>query len=337
VRDYEAKLSASAVDALELRVQNYPDDLKSREILITYYTLKAVKSKRLQHALWLIRNHPEAVIDCPDARLSEQDSPLDSMAAFDEAKTLWLSYADSRTRDARVLMSAAGFISQFDPNLSERLLLQGQQLDPGDHEWILAWSDLYGKAIFTDGRFRPQTPPSPARHNFALRARLVLAASKDASIVGLAGLRLAPQDVEILRTRSQQDTQLGEKLLRRAHELAPADPQWTIYLHQYELAKQNMAEGEQPSPDFGSAPPGTLVKRVKAEYPESAKIRGVTGVVRLKILVGTTGRVIVVRPEDGPMELQAAAAEAVKQWIYKPFEVGGSPVEGWTEVAVEFP
>jgi hypothetical protein len=82
LRDYEAKLSTSDVDALELRVQYNADDLKSREILISYYTLKAVKPKRLEHALWLIRNHPEAVIDCPDARLSEEDSPLDSMAAF---------------------------------------------------------------------------------------------------------------------------------------------------------------------------------------------------------------------------------------------------------------
>ena len=40
LRDYEAKLSTSDVDALELRVKNNADDLKSREILIAYYTLK---------------------------------------------------------------------------------------------------------------------------------------------------------------------------------------------------------------------------------------------------------------------------------------------------------
>ena len=128
--DSASKLLASDVNALELEAQSNPNDLKAQELLITYYTLKGVKPKRLEHALRLIRNHPEPVIDCPDARLSEQDSPLDSRAAFEEAKTLWLSCADSRTTDPRVLMSAAGFISQFDSNLSERLLLQGQQLDP---------------------------------------------------------------------------------------------------------------------------------------------------------------------------------------------------------------
>jgi len=274
--------------------------------------------------------------DCPYAQIAEQDSPFDSMAAFEEAKALWLRYADSRTTDPRVLMSAGKFIWQFDPNLSERLLLQGRQLEPDNREWVLALTDLYGKGIFTDGRFRPQTPPSPARHNFALRAGLVLKASKDPLIVGLAGLRLAPQDVEILRTRSQENVDLGEKLLRKAQQLAPSDPQWTIYLHDFESAKQDMARGDRPLPDFGSALPGTLVKQVKAEYPESAKRAGVRDVVQLRILVGTSGRVIVVRPEDGPVELQFAAAQAVKQWVYKPFELNGSPVETWKEVAINF-
>jgi len=334
--DLASKLSSSDASAIEQQLQSHPEDLKNREILITYYTLKGIKSKRLDQSLWLTKNHPEAVGDCPYAQIAEQDSPFDSMAAFEEAKALWLSYADSRTTDPRVLMSAGKFIWQFDPNLSERLLLQGRQLEPDNREWVLALTDLYGKGIFTDGRFRPQTPPSPARHNFALRARLVLKASKDPLIVGLAGLRLAPQDVEILRTRSQENVDLGEKLRRKAQQLAPSDPQWTIYLHDFESAKQDMARGEQPLPDFGRALPGTLVKQVKAEYPKSAKRAGVRDVVQLRILVGTSGRVIVVRPEDGPVELQFAAAEAVKQWVYKPFELNGSPVETWKEVAINF-
>jgi hypothetical protein len=288
--DLASKLSSSDASAIEQQLQSHPEDLNKREILITYYTLKGIKSKRLEQSLWLTKNHPEAVGDCPYAQIAEQDSPFDSMAAFEEAKALWLTYADSRTTDPRVLMSAGKFIWQFDPNLSERLLLQGRQLEPDNREWVLALTDLYGKGIFTDGRFRPQTPPSPARHNFALRARLVLKASKDPLIVGLAGLR----------------------------------------------AKQGMVRGDRPLSDFGRALPGTLVKWVKAEYPESAKRAGVRDVVQLRILVGTSGRVIVVRPEDGPVELQFAAAEAVKPWVYKPFELNGSPVETWKEVAINF-
>jgi hypothetical protein len=273
----------------------------------------------------LIKDHPEAVIDCPYAQLSEQDSPLDSMAAFEQAKDLWLHYADSRTTEPQVLLSAGRFIWQFDPNLAERVLLQGQQLDPKNRQWELALSDLYGKGIFTDGPFRPQTPPSAARHRFAVRAPLVLAASQDPLLVGLAGLRLAPQDVEVVRTRSPEDLVLGEQLLHKAQQLAPADPQWGMYLRDFASAKQEMARGEEAAPDFGSAPPGTLVRRVKPDYPESARSSAITGIVELRILVGVSGRVIVARPEEGPLELQAAATEAVKHWIYKPFEFDGSP------------
>ena len=335
--DSALKLSSSEIKALEQRAQSNPNDVNALKVLITYYTLKETKIKRLQYALKLIKDHPEVVIDCPYAQLSEQGSPLDSMAAFEQAKALWLSYADSRTTEPRVLISAALFIWQFDPNLAERLLLQGQQLDPDNRQWKLALSDLYGKGIFTDGRFRPETPPSSARHNFAVRARLVLAAAKDPLIVGLAGLRLAPQDVEIVRTRSPEDLLLGEQLLRKAQQLAPADPQWGMYLKDFEAAKQEMARGEQPTPDLGSAPSGTLVVRVKPNYPESARRSGITGVVQLRILIGVSGRVIVARPEEGPLELQAAAMEAVKHWIYKPFEFNGSPVEMWRAVAVTFP
>lgn len=285
--DSASKLSSSEIEALELKAQSDPNDVNAQKVLITYYTLKQIKAKRLEYALKLIKDHPEAVIDCPYAQLSEQNSPLDSMGGFEQAKTLWLSYADSRTTEPQVLISAALFIWQFDPNLAERLLLQAQQLDPDNRQCKLALSDLYGKGIFTDGRFRPQTPPSPARYNFAVRARLVLAASKDPLIVGLAGLRLAPQDVEIVRTRSPEDLLLGEQLLRKAQQLAPADPQWAIYLKDFEEAKQELARGEEPPPDFGSAPPGTLVTRVKADYPESAKRLGISGVVQLRVLVGS--------------------------------------------------
>lgn len=335
--DSATKLSPEEVVAMEQSLRKNPDDLKGREMLITYYTLKVDKAKRLEHSLWLAKNHPEAVGDCPSAKIAEADSPLDSLASFEEARTIWLHHAESRTTEPRVLMNAASFILQFDPNLSERLLLQGRELEPKNRQWDIALADLYGKGIFTDGRFRPQTPPSPARHAFALRARIVVEATNNPWIAGLAGIRLAPQDVTILRTRSTENMELGEKLLHKARDLAPKDPQWEIYLRDFESARRELALPERPAPNFGDAPPGTLVRRVAPEYPESARRAGIAGLVQLRILVGTTGRVIVVRPVDGPLELQSAAAAAVKQWIFKPFSIDGTPAETWREVGITFP
>jgi TonB family protein len=136
---------------------------------------------------------------------------------------------------------------------------------------------------------------------------------------------------------SPENTELGEKLLHKAHDLAPHDPQWEIYLRDFESARRELALTEQPAPNFGDAPPGTLVRRVAPEYPQTARRAGIAGLVQLRILVGITGKVIVVRPTDGPLELQSAAAAAVKQWIFKPFLINGTPVESWQEVGITFP
>jgi TonB family protein len=285
----------------------------------------------------MAKNHPEAVGDFPDARIAENDSPFDSLASFEEARAIWLHHAETRTAEPRILMNAAIFAPQFDPNLAERLLLQGRELEPKNRLWDILLADLYGKGIFTDGRFRPQTPPSTARHGFALRARAVVEATNNAVLAGLAGLRLAAQDVTILRTRTLEQIELGEKLLRKALALAPRDPQWEIYLHDLEAAKQELGKPEQAVSETSDAPPGTLIRRVSPEYPELAKRAGVAGLVQLRILVGVTGKVIVVRPLDSPPELQPAAAAAVKQWLFKPYMMNGTPVEMWKEVGVAFP
>lgn len=132
--------------------------------------------------------------------------------------------------------------------------------------------------------------------------------------------------------------QLGQKLLRKAHDLAPADPQWTIYLHHFELAKQEMAQGEQPPPDLGSAPPGTLVRRIKAEYPEPAKIPG--GGYRNRWLENPRGheRQSNCRPaRRGARGIAGCRCRSCEAMNIQAFRVGESPVEAWKEVAVHFP
>jgi TonB family protein len=66
------------------------------------------------------------------------------------------------------------------------------------------------------------------------------------------------------------------------------------------------------------------VKRVKPPYPEDAKARGLTGAVRIRILVDKRGSVVHTCPVSVPAEAQAdgafvAAAEAAaRQWVFRP-------------------
>ena len=65
-------------------------------------------------------------------------------------------------------------------------------------------------------------------------------------------------------------------------------------------------------------------------YPGMARRMGVEGEVLVDVLVGSDGRVIETRKIRGHPVLLHAAIEAVSQWRFQPFVVGGqaSPVVG---------
>ncbi len=81
---------------------------------------------------------------------------------------------------------------------------------------------------------------------------------------------------------------------------------------------------------------GMLVKKVSPAYPLEAKVARVQGTVVLNATISTTGEVSSVDVVSGPPLLQSAAADAVKQWQYKPFSFNGQPVEVETTIHVVF-
>jgi protein TonB len=75
---------------------------------------------------------------------------------------------------------------------------------------------------------------------------------------------------------------------------------------------------------------------VEPEYPSLAKANHIQGVVRLTLILYNDGRVMHVFLVSGHPLLDQAAEDAVKQWMYSPTLVNGTPVEVVTEVEVEF-
>ena len=75
--------------------------------------------------------------------------------------------------------------------------------------------------------------------------------------------------------------------------------------------------------------------RVEAAWHESmlaervmpAKSSQDGAMVQLTIVVGTDGSVLETRPLAGPEEHIALAADAVRQWKYRPTKLNGRPVE----------
>jgi protein TonB len=81
---------------------------------------------------------------------------------------------------------------------------------------------------------------------------------------------------------------------------------------------------------------GQLTSRVEPAYPEDAQHQRIEGVVKLRAIIARDGSVQDIDQMSGPPLLVAAAANAVRQWHYKPTSLDGQPVEATESITVTF-
>ena len=264
------------------------------------------------------------------------------MASYERAKALWLSISQKTQQNPEILWNAGSFIIQFDPARTEQLTLAGKAVEPNDPRWNERLAFLYSKAVFTDGRMRPQMPATPERDAFAQKARQALENSSDPDLIGLAGNSLAPADPQVRAMRPPEAVSLGLELLKRARELASNDVRWDSYLEAFsEAPKKYTPEPEAHERDVApsnrkNVEPGTLLRRVEPVYPDAALRAGLEGTVRLRILIGTDGHVLNVWLVNGFPQFYASAYRAVRQWEYEPLRVGNDPVEAYHVLELQF-
>jgi periplasmic protein TonB len=82
-----------------------------------------------------------------------------------------------------------------------------------------------------------------------------------------------------------------------------------------------------------------LVKQVPPVYPEAARQRGETGIVLVRALVDRSGKVsrVEVAPGKGVSpELNRAATNSVRQWMFEPAKMHGRATQTWIVVPVRF-
>jgi periplasmic protein TonB len=79
-----------------------------------------------------------------------------------------------------------------------------------------------------------------------------------------------------------------------------------------------------------------IVKRIIPTYPPLAKASRVSGKVHLMGIIGKDGTIQNLQVLDGHPLLVKAAVDAVKQWIYKPTTLNGSPVDVIAPIEVNF-
>ncbi len=79
-----------------------------------------------------------------------------------------------------------------------------------------------------------------------------------------------------------------------------------------------------------------LIRKVAPVYPPVAKSARIQGTVRFSATVGKDGNITNLQFVSGPSLLVPAAADAVKQWIYRPTLLNGQPVEVLTDIQIDF-
>ena len=113
--------------------------------------------------------------------------------------------------------------------------------------------------------------------------------------------------------------------------------------NQSEESKQKGTGGQEESPPADSFIPvdemPAPITQVQPKYPETAAKAKLEGTVWLKLLVNKLGKidsVIVLRPSATLAELERAAVDAAKQWVFKPATQKGIPVAVWAAIQVKF-
>lgn len=79
-----------------------------------------------------------------------------------------------------------------------------------------------------------------------------------------------------------------------------------------------------------------LIHVAKPAYPAIAKVNFIQGLVTLEISVDKLGKVVAAHVVKGQPFLAAAAIEAVRKWLYRPYIGSGGPSPFRTSVAVRF-
>ena len=86
----------------------------------------------------------------------------------------------------------------------------------------------------------------------------------------------------------------------------------------------------------GNVQSARSIKRVPPVYPVEARQAGISGTVRLHVIIAKDGTIDQLELVSGHPLLAQAALDAVRQWTYQPTLLNGKPVEVDTTIDVVF-
>jgi len=85
-----------------------------------------------------------------------------------------------------------------------------------------------------------------------------------------------------------------------------------------------------------SIPESKIILKVQPVYPPDAADLRIHGVVKLRVVIGTNGRVESARLISGHPLLAPAALQAVRKWVFNLSDPDGQPTRVQTEIDIPF-
>ncbi len=156
----------------------------------------------------------------------------------------------------------------------------------------------------------------------------------------IVGLSDAMRDELLARLPAHEgDTLAADSITKIAAAVRAFDEHLTYRASRIpgEVTLTITAPGYSPeAPLAVNASAAKLIRQPRPVYPPEAKAAGISGVVKLSAIIAADGTVANLQVISGHPLLVPAALEAVKQWVYQPTLLNGSPVEVKTEISVNF-
>ena len=262
---------------LEKQVEKNPDDVESRTKLLGYYFIKGrqdadAKANKERHVVWLIEHAPEsAVLGSPYGQLNKLLEPK----GYEQAKQAWQRVIEESPEKLAALKNASAFFLIHDREISEELLLKGQQLDPEDPKWPDSLGQLYSLELMSpsDESLRKATAKK-AYDQYELAYGLSTGEERDSLLTRLAKSALTAGlkgDAEKFATMMLDNDAAGWNRGNRVH-------QGNLILGQIALADGNVDEAKSRlllagktdgSPQLNSFGPNMLLAKELLERGES--------------------------------------------------------------------
>jgi protein TonB len=117
----------------------------------------------------------------------------------------------------------------------------------------------------------------------------------------------------------------GSRLIFATEKPEPTIESMDIAMPIMEQADKKVQEEEKKKSEKKDIKPPKLIKKVEPRYPDEARKAGIEGTVTVEATTDDRGRVQKVKVLKSIPELDQAAVDAVKQWVYEPMVIDGKP------------